>query len=272
VSRARSSVLLLAGLIAAAAAAAAEEQLRFITCPVYRDADAGKKSGCWLADQRETGQRYDVSLAPTKPDWNRAVLVEGVVAARQDDACGGIVLDPVRVSVLDSPCTRAMLPAEHYPGRVFHLPVRNVRPLSEPRPQPTPPYASRTFHLVFDYNSTFVVYQLDDYLLDEAISYIRAVAPRRVIVTGHAATTPVVVSGVRLAESAALARQRAEHIGEALRRLGVPEAQLEVRWTKTGEVTDAEGADGLREPSRRRVDIEVIVDGEGGAHPAAPAR
>jgi len=268
VSRARSAVLLLAGLIAAVAAAA-EEQMRFVTCPVYRDTNAGKKSGCWLVDQRETGRRYDVSLAPTKPDWNRAVLVEGVVAEQQDNACGGIVLDPVRVSVLDSPCTRAMLPAEHYPGRVFHLPARNVRPLSESRPQPTPPYASRIFQLVFDYDSSFIVYQLDDYLLDEAISYIRAVAPHRVIVTGHAATMPVIVSGVRLAESAALARQRAEHIGEALRRLGVPEAQLDVRWTKTGDVIDAEGADGLREPSRRRVDIEVVVDSEGGAHPAA---
>ncbi|MCC7461225.1 MAG: OmpA family protein [Gammaproteobacteria bacterium] len=255
--------MLLAGLAAAAAAEAAGEQLRFISCPVYRDTDAGKKSGCWLADQRESGQRYDVSLAPTKPDWNYAVLVEGVVAARQDAACGGIVLDPVRVSVLDVPCTRAMLPAEGYPGRVFRLPARNVRPLSEARPQPVSPYASRTYHLLFDYNSTFVVYQLDDYLLDEAISYIRAVAPRRVIVQGHAATMPTVVSGVRLAESASLARQRAEHIGEALRRLGVPEAQLEVRWTGTGDVIDAEGADGLREPSRRRVDIEIIVAADG---------
>jgi hypothetical protein len=142
--------LLAAGLVVAAAAGAADEQLRFVTCPVYRDTDAGKKSGCWLADERETGQRYDVSLAPTKPDWNRAVLVEGVVAEGQEKACGGIVLNPVRVSVLDSPCTRAMLPAEGYPGRVFVLPQRNVRPLSEPRPQPAPPFVSRTFHLLFD--------------------------------------------------------------------------------------------------------------------------
>ena len=188
------------------------------------------------------------------------MLVEGVVAAGQEKACGGIVLDPVRVSVLDSSCTRAMLPAEGYPGRVFVLPQRNVRPLSEPRPQPATPFVSRTFHLLFDFGSTFIVYQLDDYLLDQAITYIRAVSPRRIVVTGHAATTMAHVSGVRLVESEALARQRAEHIAEALRRLGVPEAQLEIRWTKTADSVDAEGADGLQEPARRRVDIDVVVD------------
>ena len=41
--------------------------------------------------------------------------------------------------------------------------------------------------------------------------------------------------------------------------LGVPEARLQVQWTKTADVIDAEGADGLREPSRRRVDIDVQV-------------
>ena len=65
--------LLLLTLPAQVEAQAAE--LRFITCPVYRDADAGKKSGCWLADNHEDGRRYDVSPSPIKPDWNYAVLV-----------------------------------------------------------------------------------------------------------------------------------------------------------------------------------------------------
>lgn len=249
------------GLCVAATTLAAEQQ-RFVTCPVYRDSDAGKKSGCWLADERDSGQRFDVSLAPTKPDWNRAILVEGMVASRQENVCGGVVLDPVRVSVLDMPCTRAMLPAETYPGRVFKLPVRNVRPLLEPRQPPARPFRSRTFHLLFDFGSAFIVYQLDDYLLDGAISTIRAVDPRRVIVTGHAATTPARVSGVELVESEALARERAEHVGEALRRLGVPDARLAVRWSAGSDTVAAEGADGLSEPTRRRVDIEVIVDAD----------
>jgi outer membrane protein OmpA-like peptidoglycan-associated protein len=258
VSRARIGCGLLAGA-ALALAANAQEQLRFVSCPIYRDANAGKKSGCWLADDPASGLRYDVSLSPTKPDWNRAILVEGVVASGPEAACGAVVLQPVRVSVLDSPCTRALLPAEGYPGRVFVLPARNVRPLAEPRPAPPPPWGNRSFHLLFDFDSSFVVYQLDDYLLDEAISYIRAVHPRRVVVTGHAATEATSVSGHMLAEKPALARERAAKAAEALRLLGVAPQSIETRWTRKSDVADVPGADGLREPSRRRVDIDVIV-------------
>lgn len=34
------------------------EQQRFITCPIYRDTDAGRKSGCWLVDEGVSGQRF----------------------------------------------------------------------------------------------------------------------------------------------------------------------------------------------------------------------
>lgn len=241
-------------------AAQTPESVRFITCPVYRDADAGKKSGCWLADEHVTGKRYDISLAPTKPDWNHEVLVEGYIAPDALDACGGIVLEPARVSALPGPCTRKMLPAEGYPGRVFVLPERNVRPLSEAREIPPPPYRTRTFHLLFDFDKAFMVYQLDDYLIDQALTYIRAAKPDRVIVTGHAATLPAEVSGRIMAESPKIAQQRAEIIAESLRRLGVPEDRLEVRWATDAQPVAAEGADGITESSRRRVDIEVVVE------------
>ena len=84
----------------AAAAQGGAETVRFITCPIYRDADSGKKSGCWLAEDRATGKRYDVSLAPSRPDWNHEVLVEGTVSAASKAPCGDTVLDAVRTSIL----------------------------------------------------------------------------------------------------------------------------------------------------------------------------
>lgn len=240
-----------------AAAADTAETVRFITCPIYRDTDAGKKSGCWLADDRAGGRRFDVSRAPSKPDWNFEVLVEGRIAADVPSQCGGVVLDPVRSSVLPTPCPRHMLPAEGFAGNKFTLPVRNVRPLSEVRKAPAPPFADRTFHLVFDFDKAFIVYQLDDYLLDQAITWIRGVNPKRVIVTGWAATDPAEVSGRTIAEDPTIARTRAELVGEALRRLGVADDKLELRWKTSAQPVAAEGADGLAEPSRRRVDIEV---------------
>jgi outer membrane protein OmpA-like peptidoglycan-associated protein len=242
------------------AAGAVSPELRFVACPIYRDTDAGIKSGCWLADDPQTGLRYDVSLSPTKPDWNREVLVEGRATAEPSGACGGIVLRPARVSVLPGACTRAMLPAEGLPGRAFVLPARNVRPLSEPRRAPDPPYVDRSFHVPFDFDRSFVVYQLGDFLLDEAVTWTLAVKPARVRVIGHAATTPALVSGRMLMERPAVARERAERIAETLRRMGVPADRISTEWRDGSSPLGFAGADGLTEPSRRRADIVVDVD------------
>lgn len=245
--------------LAAMMASQSGETVRFIACPIYRDTDAGRKSGCWLVDDRASGRRFDVSGAPSKPDWSQEVLVEGRLAATGKSNCGGLLLDPVRTSILQGQCPRHMLPPEGFVGTKFVLPVRNVRPLSEPREAPKPPFKDRSFHLLFDFDKSFIVYQLDDYLLDQAITYIRGVHPKRVIVTGWAATDPAEVSGREIAEKPEIARARAEMVAEALTRLGVAKDKIEVRWQTGGKPVDAEGADGLAEPSRRRVDIHVRV-------------
>ena len=245
-------------LLAGAPAAAQTTELRFVTCPIYRDTDAGRKSGCWLADSPEDGRRYDVTPSPTKPDWNHAVLVEGRVAAEQTDACGGVVLDPVRVSILPEPCARAMLPAEGHPGRRFVLPERNVRPLYESRKPFSAPYTERTYEIPFEFGRSFVVYQLSDYLMDQAVAYALAVHARRVVITGWAATTPAVISGHTLAEPPELAKARAEVAAQWMRSLGVPPDRLKISWRTGAEPVDMAGADGLADPSRRRVDIKIV--------------
>ena len=250
------AVLALAGV----AGQPVPEQLRFVTCPVYRDTDAGRKSGCWLAEDRATGARWDVTEAPSKPDWNRAVLVEGVAtAADGGQPCGAPILAPVRTSVLPEPCPRQMLPAEGFPGRRFALPRRNLQPLSIARTPPAGPYAARTFRIYYDHDSAFLVYQYGDYLFDKAIDWIRAAKPGKIVVTGWAATVAPAASGRETGEDAAIAKTRAERIGEALTRMGVDPAIVTVRWrTDPAPVADRDPeADGLVEPSRRRVDIAV---------------
>ena len=44
------AVLVSLSLLLASGTAHAQELRTFIACPVYRDTDAGRKSGCWLAD------------------------------------------------------------------------------------------------------------------------------------------------------------------------------------------------------------------------------
>jgi len=248
-----------AALIALLATAAAPDAgtVRFITCPIYRDTDAGRKSGCWLADEPATGRRYDVSAAPSKPDWNHEVLVEGRVATGAPDRCGGAVLDPVRTSVLPGNCTRHMLPAEGYPGNRFSLPMRNVAPMAAPRAVPPGPYRARTFRLFFGFDSSFLMYQYDDYLLDRAITWIRAAKPRAIVITGYAAARGQIVSGRTIAEKPAIARERADKLAEALVRLGVDRDAITTRVDLDPQPVDDPDADGLAEASRRRVDIAV---------------
>lgn len=252
------TVALLALLLPLAAQAQAQtgELVRFITCPIYRDADAGRKSGCWLADNRETGLRHDVSQSPHKPDWNRGVLVEGRIAAGATDPCGGIVLDPVRTSVLATPCPRHILPAEGYPGRRFILPRRNNDPLSVARPSPEGPFSARTFPVYFEFDRDFIVYQYSDWLIDRAATWLRAAKPRRVLVTGFAATRPEIVSGQALAERPEVATARAHMVAETLRRL-VPGLVVVTRTRIDSRPTDEPEADGLPGQSQRRAEISA---------------
>src|SRR5690606_35596645 len=107
---------------AAVAGPAAGERLNFVACPVIRDT---RTVPCWLSEYK--GELYyltiqsDVSAPVQPPMLGHQVLVEGVVS----DApriCGGIVLEPVRLSVmpeLDANCN-TMLPADDRYTIDFH--------------------------------------------------------------------------------------------------------------------------------------------------------
>ena len=236
-------------------AAEAAQDIQFIACPAYRDTDAGRKSGCWLSTSRVDGQRYDITRSPTKPDWNHAVLVEGRIAEGATDTCGGIVLDPVRVSVLPDACPRLLLPAQGAPGVRFGLPTRNVRPPHEARQINVKGSTPHLIQVPFDYGNDFTIYQLADYYMQQATLFANDTTPSRVEVIGYAATTPWTVAGRTLQESAELAQLRADRVAEWLRLTGVDTSIIEVRTGREDTVVPMEGADGLREPSRRRVDV-----------------
>lgn len=252
------AALLMLSAPAAASAQDAAGLVRFVACPIYRDADAGRKSGCWLADDPASGQRWDVSLSPYKADWNFAVLVEGRPSAEGPEACGGKVLDPVRTSRLyDQPCVRHMLPAEGYPGRRYKLQGRYIHPLSVAREVPPGPYGERTFPVYFEFDSDFLVYQYDDFLLDRAVTWIRAAKPKRLVVTGYAASQPETVSGRSLVERPEVADERAEMVAETLRRL-LPEMPIEVRTELAAQPTGDPDADTIPGQSQRRAEIKVL--------------
>jgi len=207
--------------------ALAAGSLSFVACPVYRDTNNGRKSGCWLATDESSGIRYEITKGRTKPQLGHEVLVESRIANAEavhtiaaNTACGGVPLAPVVVSVLDSLCPSFMLPAEGYTGRRFVLdPALVLQPADVPVALPPPPYGPRTWSIEFTFQSDFLQYQYSEVILDEIDRYIRASHPRRVDVIGHAVTQRRIVSEHVLVERRTLARSRAEMVARALRRL-----------------------------------------------------
>lgn len=251
--------VLLLGAVLLTGAQDTQQAVRFIACPVYRDTDNGRKSGCWMASDPATGIRYDVTAAPTKPDWNHAILVEGFVANNGGDPCGGTVIEPATVSVLDEPCTRHLIRAEGYQGRRFALPARNVRPLYEARKKPAQPFAEGRFTIPFGFSSSFITYQLSDYYLDATINYALDVQPARIEIAGVAQTVPETVSGRRIVEDKALARTRAEVVQRALILRGIAPERIKIVKALPGPYV-AEAFDGLSWPQARRVDVRIVPE------------
>lgn len=228
----------------------------FIACPIYRDTDAGRKSGCWLADAPD-GLRYDVTLGPVHPQVGQMLLVEGITSDQPTDPCGGHVLSPVRVAVLQERCSREIIDAGSYPGRPYESPPGLIAPTDQPRTLPPPPYSEQVFTLYFEYDRDFLIYQYSETILEQIMLYAKASQAKRVRVAGFAATDPLYVQGRVIREPAALAEARANMVAEALRRLGVQPASLEVVWHTSPKPTQDLENGKLPEPSKRRVVVTV---------------
>ena len=249
--------LVLASLVLStlpALAADAARSVRFVSCPVYRDTDAGRKSGCWLATDPASGLRYDVSDAPFKPWVGRMMLVEGEVASGPD-LCGGAPLHPVRVAVLEERCPEVVVPAEGFPSKPSTLPKETLPPLAVPRVSPPPPYSRQQYEIEFTFGDDRLMYQHVELILEKAMLY--AVASKaKVALTAYADTAGFDASGQRLREPAKLAQARGEMVREALLRLGVPADSITLKTS--GQPAPLAGwPEALALSSKRRVTIVV---------------
>lgn len=247
--------LLLGAASSAAFPAIAADPVRFLACPVYRDTDAGRKSGCWLGTDGATGRRYDVSDAPFKPSVGRLMLVEGDPAGTPD-ICGGAPLAHVRVAVLDEHCPEVIVPAEGYPSKPSVVPPTAMAPLSVARVLPAPPYARRRYQVEFTFGDDRLMYQHVEVTIEQASLYAKA-SGGKVELLGAADTDGFTASGRRMREPGPLAAARAAAVREALLRLGVPAARIRVR-TDLHPATLPDWPAALALSSRRRVTITIV--------------
>ena len=227
------------------------ERRQFLTCPIVRDT---KTQPCWLAEYQGElyylGQQSGVAGDFYPPQLGHQVLVEGAVlkqAAGQGRVCGGIPLQPVKVSVILelTPACRTMLPAEDG--------------IEAPPPVPSPRGAAPSWvrlngpgdvTLYFDFDNDFFSLHVTIALTNLA-THIKETKATRVEVTGHRAATRL-TGGEVLTERPQMGLVRARKVAETLVGLGVPRGVL-----VTTASEQAEPADGVNDPWNRRVVVRV---------------
>lgn len=258
----RRRAIALAGLLPALLQAAApiDPSIRnFVACPIVRDTASVP---CWLAEY--DGELYFLTLqadvsAPVNPPWlGHKVLVEG---RRKDGPriCGGIVLEPVRLSVIaePDPACNTLLPAEERYNLTF-----------EP-PRPPGPSAGRlafntltmpvkagdvkkevhSSSLQYDFNG--LVNFKHPFQLTPVLDLARAMPAQRITIIGHRGAA-LLSNGAVLQEEPQVARRRAEQVAELLRGAGLTDPKYEVSWTET-----APAPNGVDDSRQRRVDITL---------------
>ena len=218
----------------------------FVACPIVRDT---KTQPCWLAEYEGElyylGQQGGVANDFYPPQLGHLALVEGAVG--QGRVCGGIPLQPVKVSVLRelTPACRAMLPAEDG--------IEAPPPIPAPR-GPAPSWVKvdgpGDVTLYFDFDNDFFSLHVTVALTDLA-KHVAQLKESRVEVTGFRAATRL-TNGQVMTERDGMGSIRARKVADTLTGLGVP-----ARVITVNAPTQAQPADGVNDPWNRRVEIRV---------------
>jgi hypothetical protein len=228
------------------------ERISFVACPIVRDT---RSVPCWLSEY--DGQLYyltiqsDVSAEVQPPMLGHRVLVEGTIADAAP-ICGGIVLEPVRLSVMPERAAdcNAILPADARYTVDF-----NPRPPGPsagrlafaPDPsEPRVPVVEREFDLYFDFDRG--VSFRHPAVLTAILQSAARMPPMRVKVTGMRASHRL-SDGTLLQESVGVGERRADEVARLLRGAGIA-APINVDWREAD-------ADGIDDWQGRRVTVTL---------------
>jgi hypothetical protein len=230
--------------------ATASEPLNFVSCPIVRDTSTVP---CWLAEH--DGELYFLTLqsdvsAPVTPPWlGHRVLVEATVSD-EPRICGGIVLKPVRLSVLPErdPSCNTILPAEERYNLTFEPPrppgpskgrlAFDPGPAAAPRREASPTPAVREF--VVSYAFDGLVAFNHSGLLGEVRTFVNAINARSIEIAGYRGAVRL-SNGQVMVEAASMGRRRAEQVATLLRGANLTTPEYTVRWED--EPSQADGVD-----------------------------
>lgn len=248
---------LLAGWLAAVSVGSAQQRTNFVSCPIVRDTASVP---CWLAEYE--GELYFLTLqtdvsAPVTPPWlGHRVLVEGTVSA-EPRICGGIVLKPVRLSVLgrDASCS-TMLPAEDRYNLTFEPPrppgpSKGRLAFDNAPAAPPSPVTLSTREFVVSYPFDGLVGFSHAGVLTQVLAFARTANAREIEIVGHRGAVRL-SNGQTLVEEPAIGKKRAEQVATLLQGASLTAPSYTVRWRD-----EADAASGVDDHLSRRVVITV---------------
>lgn len=224
------TALLAAACLAAPCSADAQRRLNFVSCPIVRDTATVP---CWLTEHEGElyymGIQTDVSAEFHPPYLGHKVLVEATVADDRPRICGGIVLEPIRISVMPEldPSCNTILPAQAQytidfnprpPGPSGGRLAFEAPPGEPPPELPDPPQGPKTFHLYFDIDRG-VAFRHPRALV-EIYEYALAIDAGRITVRGNRGAT-LLSDGSLVTESEGIAQRRTRQVADLLRGLGL---------------------------------------------------
>ena len=233
-------------IVTSAQESASSTRRSFVACPIVRDT---KTQPCWLAEYEGElyylGQQSGVANDFYPPQLGHEALVEGTVGRGR--VCGGIPLQPVKVSVMRelTPACSTMLPAED--GIDAPPPIPSPR---GPAPSWVKVVGPGDVTLYFDFDNDFFSLHVTVALTNLAKHVVETKASR-VEVTGFRAATRL-SNGKVLSERDAIGSIRARKVADTLAGLGVPAGLITVNAT-----SQAQPADGVNDPWNRRVEVRV---------------
>ena len=218
---------------------------------------------CWLAEYE--GVVYFLTLqtdvsAPVNPPWlGHKVLVEGVVSG-EADICGGRVLKPVTLSVmqeLDGSCN-TLLPAEDRYDLTFEPPrppgpsrgrLAFGDPVSRAAAAPSAESAPRNFTLNYEFDGMVAFRHAQT--LQRILETARATNAAEVRITGYRSASRL-SNGSVMRERDSIARERAEQIRTLLQGAGLDGVRFTV------QVKDfSKRPNGTDDAARRRAEVTI---------------
>ena len=236
------------------------EVRNFVSCPIVRDTSTVP---CWLSE--DEGELYylgiqtDISADFHPPYLGHKVIVEGRIS-EQPRICGGIVLEPVKISVvaeLDKNCDTILPVEDRYqidfsprpPGPSGgRLAFQNATPPPQAA-APEAPKGPRNFIIAYAFDGKVEGRNAAD--LAAIVAHAEKIDATQVKVVGYAGGV-LLSNGTRLEEKSGMAQARAEEAAALLKAGGLGALSFDVSWEPPSI------ADGLDDWEARRTEVVVL--------------